>query len=314
MAKKASGAMTREERLKQVRDKLARTDISGARGFYKPVAGRNMIRILPGVGEMGYSFWMDVGKHYIPGARRPLTCRAFTLDEPCPVCEFIKELYQAGDDESKALASKMGRRKQFWMNVIDRKAEDRGVLIYTPGPMVFGQINSIINDPDYGDVYDIEDGVDLIVTRTGEGIKTKYTVMGRRKSTPLHADPKVVDEWLNAAMDLTPVELTSDSNDDMALTHDEDGKLDAIVTVMPYDRMVHEFDGIDIEEEEEESEEEIERRLPFKKRKASSDDNEDEEEFDEDEEEEEDMRTVVKRRRAAKKTKKPARRRRVRSK
>ncbi len=178
----------RKSRMAKIRARLTNTDTSirGGTDYLKLKQGRNLLRILPGVGEMGDFFWQEVGKHFIPDGP-VFACPNFTLGDPCPICEFVQELYQAGDNASKALASKVRMKRQFWMNVIERDNEDKGPQVYTPGVMVFNPIKGYVSDPDYGDLlFDEEEGLDVVVSRTGVGMKTTYQVHPVRQETPLH--------------------------------------------------------------------------------------------------------------------------------
>lgn len=246
----------RQSRLDAIRKKLASTDFGGgSRNYWKPKVGRNTIRILPAVDDMGDFFWVDVGKHFLQN-NKTYICPEFTLGEPCPICEFVKELYSAGDAESKTLAGNIGRRKQFWMNIIDRDNEDAGVQLFTPGALIFKAIASIIGDPDYGDIFDEDDGTDIVITRTGLGrTDTRYEVMARRKSSPLSHDPDLIDKWIESALDLSPVELSDDPEEDASFVSDKQGTLIAPVAVMPYARIKEEFEGSDVDKEEEDVDE-----------------------------------------------------------
>lgn len=239
----------RSKRLEAVKKKLASTNYGGSGGYWKPKQGRNVIRILPGVGEMEDFFWQDVGRHYLPNISKSFTCLSFTIGEECPICEFVDGLYKAGDEESKKLAGEMRVRRQFWMNIINRAdtEEDASPLIFTPGPMIFKQVASLIQDPDYGDaVFDPDEGLDLIITRTGEMLNTEYDVKARRNESPLSEDPDLIDKWLEEAKDLSVVELTDDVSEDAELLGD-----DVVVTVLPYDRLKEEFEALDASPEDE---------------------------------------------------------------
>lgn len=253
----------RMSRLEKIRKRLENVDMGGNRGFWRPKNGRNVIRILPEVGEMEV-FWQEVGKHFIPNSKKVFTCPRFTTNGEldCPICDFVSELYASGDPESKALASKLRVRKQFWMNIIDRNDEDAGPQIYGPGVMVFSAIASIVGDPDFGDIYDPEDGIDIVVEKSGSGLETSYEVRPRRHSTPLSEDPELAEQWLDEAKDLSVVYLTEDPSEDSELLGD-----DGVVAVMPYDRLQEEFETLGEPEVEEEAEEdEDDKEEPVRKR------------------------------------------------
>ena len=236
----AKQKVSRADRLSALRDKMKSVKMGGTAGFFTPKEGRSIIRIMPEVGEMEF-FFQEVGRHYMPD-KKIFYCPSFTScgELECPVCEIVQELYKSGDEASKALIGQIRVRRQYWMNVIDRDAEDRGPLIYTPGVMVFGAIKNVINDPDYGDIMDEDDGVDVVVTREGKGLETSYEVLMRRKAAPLSDDPDQIDEWMDAAKDLSWVEVSENPEEDEKLSEGHS------VFLLPYDRLVIEA-GLDEE-------------------------------------------------------------------
>ena len=243
---------TKADKVAALRERLKQLDLGGGgAGFYTPKVGKNVIRILPETGDMEY-FFQPVGRHYFPG-NKSVYCPAFTTEKEreCPVCEIVKQLHTAGDKASKKLAESLGVRRSWWMNVIDRSNEKAGPLVFTPGVMVFNSIITYINDPDYGDVTDIEDGVDIVIERTGTGKETSYEIIARRKSTPLASDDDTIDEWVEKCRDLSWVELTDDPEEDKDVSEGH------AVWVLPYDRIVENFgldafDAANFEEEDEE--------------------------------------------------------------
>lgn len=293
MAKKGSN---RQDRLAALRAKLQQVDTGGGRGgFWKPKEGRSLIRILPEVGEMEF-FFQTVGVHYLPNRQR-VYCPRFTshadLDPPlpCPFCEIVGELYNAGDDASKALAGKISRSKQYWMNIIVRDQEDLGPQIFTPGAMIMGKITALVNDPDYGDIYDVQSGVDITILREGTTRhNTNYDALARRESSPLHDDPDVVDDWLDRAADLSWVEVSMDPAEDRELSKGH------AVYVLPYDRIVEEFD---LEAIVEQGMEDLDEEFSDEDEEEDFQEEDDEfEEEEDDEEEEDEVRREVKVRRA----------------
>lgn len=245
--------VSRADRLAALRDKLKTADIGGRRsGWFNPKTGRNVVRILPEVGDMEY-FYQPVGKHQLPGDKQ-VHCPSFTSEGelPCPVCEIVDQLYKAGDKGSKNLADQLRVRKKFWMNVIDRNNEDAGPLIFPAGPVIFGAISTIIADPDYGDIMDVETGIDLVIERSGEGLSTEYQVNPRRNDSPLSDDDDTAQKWLDNARDLSYVEVSEDPEEDQENIGNHS------VWVLPYERIVREFDLDNLEEDfDEDGEEDV---------------------------------------------------------
>jgi hypothetical protein len=251
-------APSRQDRLAALRDKIAKTDLrTGGGGFFSPPDGRSVIRILPEVGKMTF-FYQQVGTHMLPGSdnKKQFYCPNFTSEGEmdCPICDYVEELKKAGDKASVALASQLRVKRKFWMNVIDRDHEGQGPQIFTPGVMVFGQISSLIGDPDYGDIFDVEDGIDLIIEKKGQKLETEYQVKPKRTSTPLSDDPDTVKEWLDKARDLTPVEVSDNKEEDAELTKGH------ILFVLPYDRLEREFLASESDDEEAEDDDEAPRK------------------------------------------------------
>jgi len=289
MAVKTSKGLSREERLALLKKKLDTVDLGGNKGFWNPKQGRNVIRILPAVKEMEY-FFQEVGKHNMsPDGKKRVYCPNFTSGGllPCPVCEIIADLKTSGDKASVEMAKSLGNRRMFWMNIIDRENPAAGPLIYTPGVLVFGDLSAYVHDPDYGDIYDPEDGIDMVITREGSGMQTEYNVKARKNSSPLSEDQVEMERWLDAALDLSYMEVSDDPEDDKVLAKGH------AIYLLPYSRIVKEYnlDGIaaedlGVDDDDEEEEVVAPKKSPAKKHAQVTDEIDVE---DEDEDEEEDV-------------------------
>ena len=261
MAKKE---LSKAERLAALRDKLSNTDTGGGSGknFFSVKEGTSRIRIMPEVGDMDF-FFQEVGRHYIKdntGNKVLIYCPSFTFggEHECPVCEIVNDLYRSGDTFAKEQASELRVSKQYWVNVIDRKNEEAGPQIFTPGVGIFNSIVSYVNDPDYGDITDEVDGADIIIERKGTGFNTEYQTRAVRKESVLSGDADLLDDWFDAAYNLAAVLLSEDASEDKELIGD------SVVWVLPYGRINDEYDldmliyGIDTDEPESEPEPEEE--------------------------------------------------------
>jgi len=258
---------TRKTNLEKLRERLSHVDTGAGTGFFGPKEGRNVIRILPPVGKMEY-FFQTVGRHYMPpDNKKAIYCPSFTSDRelPCPICELSDQLRQAGD---KKMSDELRVRRQFWMNVINRDSSNPEPLIYTPGVIVFGELSSLISDPDYGDITDVLNGYDIIIEKSGTGRDTEYHVKARPKTTPLTEDEDELENILSKARDLTYTEVSDDPDEDDELSKGHK------LYLLPYDRIVRENDLEELEEggeeeseeeEEESEEEEEEEKAPPKK-------------------------------------------------
>lgn len=285
--------LSREDKLAKIRERLQHVDLGGGKGFWSPKQGRNVIRILPPVKTMEY-FFQEVGRHNLsPDGKKKVYCPSFTSggELECPVCEIVKELRDAGDKGSDDMAKQLSIRKMYWMNIINRDDQNAGPLIYTPGVTVFGDIVSLVQDPDYGDIYDVDEGIDIIIERKGSGMQTEYSVKPRREATVLCEDSDLCEKWLEAASDLSYVEVSDDPEEDKTISKGH------AVFLLPYDRIVKDFnlDNIDevVEDEDEVEEEVVPKKSPTKKQRTVV--IEEEEDEDDEEEEEEDETPPAKR-------------------
>jgi hypothetical protein len=260
--------LTKAERLAKLRQQLADTDVgSGNAGFIGSLPeGVTVLRILPEVGDMP-RFYQEVGIHQMPGKNgKRIYCPKFTSrgKKDCPVCSIVDQLYQAGDEASKAFAGQIRCQKKYWMNTINRAKENDGPKIYTPGVLVFRQLSSLIQDKDYGDVTDVEVGYDIKVSREGKGkTDTDYQARPAKMESPLSDDEDKANEWLEQAKDLSYVEVNDNPDEDAELSEGH------AVYILPYDRLVKELDLDNLEmtegEEDDEKEDERPARKPSKK-------------------------------------------------
>lgn len=185
--------------------------------------GRNVIRILPPKGDNFFAeetfVHYGVGKGENNEKGTTVVCPT-THDEnaPCPVCELAKELKRlskAKDDTYDKQYGELRRKKRIYYNAISREddltqfekngegkwinkatgEEERPVKVLSTGIDVYKKLMGIIVDPEYGDITDEEEGLDVIITKSGTGRNTEYDVKTVRKESPIGFD--VWEECLN---------------------------------------------------------------------------------------------------------------------
>lgn len=194
--------------------------------------GRNVLRVLPPKNEEDM-FFQEAYIHY--GVNKSsdnpkgmtIVCPT-TLGEskPCPVCELskqLKSLSKKRDDNYDKQARALMRKKRAYFNVIDRgddltsyTADENGKLTrknaddYTETPVkvlstgvsILKDILGIIVDPEYGDITDATEGLDLIITKSGTGFNTEYDVKTVRKESAIG-----FDAWEDCLYDLSKVSV-----------------------------------------------------------------------------------------------------------
>ncbi|QKE56530.1 DNA binding protein [Bacillus phage YungSlug] len=215
----------------ELRKKLTETKERGNGGgdikYWKPKDGRNVIRILPAA-DRGNGFYAEGKVRYNVGPNKRKARVPLDQDEKCPIKDFVSALYATKDEADKKLAKKMGVRTNYAFNVIDRSVEEGQegygeVLLYNANASVFEGVLTILLDPDYGDFLDPEKGRDIIITKTGKDLETKYTVNARPKEEPIG-----IEDWEKNLHDLVKLtEPHSYEKREKLLSGEDDGDDDS---------------------------------------------------------------------------------------
>ena len=176
--------------------------IGNAKKKYKPASGKTA-RFLEGktvfrllAEDFSVPFWRDLGVHWIKTEKngKPVAvvgCESETHDKPCGICAALDiAAREAVDDETLELVKDMRARRTILVPALIRKApgdvasDDPQILEMTP--TTWSKILEIVDEyGDETDVFDLEEGLDFVVTRTGKGLDTEYTVMPAPKSQPV---------------------------------------------------------------------------------------------------------------------------------
>jgi hypothetical protein len=212
--------------------------------------GRNVIRVLPPADNMD-SFAEEAWVHY--GVGKTDTNKKGTMvvcpktngeDKPCPVCEAsaeLKKLSKKKDDAYDKQAKSLYRKKRVYYNAINRaddlsvyeQREEDGkqvwyntesgekespVKVLGTGIGIYKDILGLIVDPEYGDVTDPDEGLDLIITKSGSGqFNTNYDVKTVRKEGPVG-----FNLWEEAMNDLKPLLKAKTYDELIAIMDGED--------------------------------------------------------------------------------------------
>jgi hypothetical protein len=161
--------------------------------MWKIPEGESKIRILPPWSESG-DIAFECKSHWrIPPNDRMVNCLQ-VINQECPVCELVKELRAKGKGD---MANKFAAKKSIYYNVIVRGEEDKGVQIMRSGIQLYENILSYLYDEEYGDITDLDEGSDITIERSGQGLDTSYNVRIARKTSPLSPDSKTATKWIN---------------------------------------------------------------------------------------------------------------------
>lgn len=187
----------------------AEENSSGAE-FMKLRAGRNILRFLPPAKGKRSPFRV-VFQHFLPipgaGANngKSVVCPRLEQRQPCAVCEEVNRLRKTNNKADSEAANALFSRRRVFANVIDRNEEDKGPKVYAFGKTVHEQLLALRTDPTSGGNYTHPyEGIDVVIDKSGEGMKTKYKVSLARQSTPLHRDEDdaVMQDWIDRQKDL----------------------------------------------------------------------------------------------------------------
>ena len=166
--------------------------------IWKPEPGEHQIRIVPYTHNRENPF-IELHFHYNLGTKSMLSPSSF--GRPDPVLEFAKKLQQAGDKESWVAGKKMEPKMRTYVPIIVRGQENDGVKFWGFGKQIYQELLSFIADPDYGDITDLHEGRDIVVTvKSAEEAGKSYaetTIRIKPKQTPATENDTVIEKINN---------------------------------------------------------------------------------------------------------------------
>lgn len=174
----------------------------GGGAFLKVAAGRNIWRFMPPPLGKRTPF-VKAHQHYIEVPGQPtgvsFNCPRVMDRRYCPACAEVDKLKSTGNKADYDAAMKMAAKLRVYANVISRANPDMGPQIVAFGKTIYEPLLALREDTTTGGDYTHpEQGFDIVVTKVGEKMNTKYTVTPARDTTPL-GDL----EWIGMQADLT---------------------------------------------------------------------------------------------------------------
>ncbi len=215
--------MTREERIAAKRAALKKSQAQGSIGYdspysrdlkvYRPVEGKNRLRIMGVPGEMHYSIPTNI--HYGIGPdKAAYLCRKHNSpdvigdDNRCPVCEeALRRSIEASrmpegadKEQAKRDAGEFRHSSRRFALVIDRTRPEDGIQIWNMPKSIAESLDEQMFDEDTNDFRELNDhyeGHDVGFKKEGTGINTKYSgVTVAPKPTPLSANEGQMKAWI----------------------------------------------------------------------------------------------------------------------
>ena len=113
------------EKIKSRLNSLTNPEGAGKSVFWRPQDGEQVIRIVPTAdGDPFKDFFF----HYNVGKNSGFLCPKKNFGDNCPVCSFVKTLFDDSDPDSIKMAKSLVARQRFFTPVIVRGEEAEGVL------------------------------------------------------------------------------------------------------------------------------------------------------------------------------------------
>lgn len=163
---------------------------------WSPANGKQTVRIVPSVENPDnpfteLMFYNKLGKFPILALTN--------FGEQDPVDEFIQTLRATDDKDNWSLSGKISARPRYFVPVIVRGEEDKGVRIWSISATIYKALLSIAADEEYGDFTDIQKGFDFVVEKTPpktEGAFAEITVRPKRDNSVLSENKEEIKKWL----------------------------------------------------------------------------------------------------------------------
>lgn len=159
----------------------------------KPVDGSGRYRILHSWRGVGQQFWHDFGQHFVRNSASKIAavymCTDKTYGKPCAVCAALEQgMASASDDFTMNLLKEAKSSGRILVNAMHIDSSTPGeVKILELSPTAFKAYLDIVEQYEDAEqsIFDVETGRDVIITRSGVGLQTKYTVMASVKTSPV---------------------------------------------------------------------------------------------------------------------------------
>jgi len=167
--------------------------------MWRPVEGEeHTVRILSFPDNDGQPFkerwfYYNIGNN--PGLLAP-----YQFGKDDPIQELINKLRDDGSKESYELAKKLYPKMRCYAPVVVRGEEDKGVMLWSFGKMVYQSLLNIMLDEDYGDITDPIDGRDVkvICTKAPGRMWASTEVRPRGKASKLANSSKEVSTMMES--------------------------------------------------------------------------------------------------------------------
>lgn len=170
--------------------------------FWTVPFGKSQVRIVPSMYNPDNPF--TELKFHNKLAKYPILALS-NFGEQDPVEDLIEKLRETDDKENWSLSGKLTPRPRYFVPVIVRGEEDKGVRIWSIGITTYKALLTLAADEEIGDYTDIANGTDMVVEKVKKDPFPEITIRAKRTSSPLSENKEELEKWLKDQPD--PAEL-----------------------------------------------------------------------------------------------------------
>ena len=177
-------------------------NVNNSDKFWTVPFGKSQIRIVPSMYNPDNPF--TELKFHNKLAKYPILALS-NFGEQDPVEDLIEKLRETSDKENWSLSGKLTPRPRYFVPVIVRGEEDKGVRIWSIGITTYKALLTLAADEEIGDYTDIANGTDMVVEKVKKDPFPEITIRAKRTSSPLSENKEELEKWLKDQPD--PAEL-----------------------------------------------------------------------------------------------------------
>lgn len=163
--------------------------------------GSNTYRILPSWRGEGEEFWHDYGTHFVKGVdgkiKSVFVCQEATHGKQCPICEYLRETRGRVDDTTGKILKESSAGRRVLVNVLEINGDKpRTPQVLEVSMTTFSEILNQFSL--WGEkLISLENGNNVIIKRSGQGINTTYSVLVDPNPTKIPNGAEILKELTN---------------------------------------------------------------------------------------------------------------------
>lgn len=192
---------------------------TGGYNFWAPKSGTSNIRLMPPWTDGGEEFEREVWMHWNVGKGETQMTFVCPVKTPnvvgstgeCPICNHVASLRATDDPADEEIAEKIRAKPRYYTNIIDNEdpvfvqadvdewkarqkdknascpfnVGDTKIQVFNFGPMIYEKLLKMFSELQM-DLTDLVDGYDVLITKSGKDMGTKYDAMVKPPAKPVN--------------------------------------------------------------------------------------------------------------------------------